>query len=70
MDRAEHLDWAKRRALEYIDDGHCSLAVSSMISDLGKHPELEKSAQIGAVLALSLNIHRPEQVRKWIVGFN
>lgn len=38
--RDEHLAWCKRRAHEYLDhDGDVRNAITSMMSDLGKHPE-------------------------------
>jgi hypothetical protein len=40
--RAEHLSWAKDRALEYLPD--VPQAVASFISDLGKHDELRDHA--------------------------
>ena len=39
MTRQEHLDFAKKRALEYCDRGELQHALDSLISDLGKHPE-------------------------------
>jgi hypothetical protein len=39
--RAEHLAWAKQRALEYLDRGELDNAFASMVSDCRKHPELE-----------------------------
>lgn len=38
MTRAEHLQWAKDRALAYLPD--TSQAMASFVSDLGKHDEL------------------------------
>jgi hypothetical protein len=46
MTRAEHVAWAKARALEYVEAGNYQDAMSSMMSDLGKHPD------IGTVAAL------------------
>jgi hypothetical protein len=37
--RAEHMKWAKDRALEYADQGDTGNAIASLMSDLGKHPE-------------------------------
>lgn len=37
--RAEHLAWCKQRALEYADRGELTNAISSMTSDLAKHPD-------------------------------
>ena len=39
MDRAEHLQWAKDRALEYADMGDVANAMASLGSDLNKHPD-------------------------------
>ncbi len=35
---AEHFAWAKQRAIEYVDMGDGPSAMSSLISDLNKHP--------------------------------
>jgi hypothetical protein len=39
MNRSEHLEWCKKRALEYCDRGDAENALFSMLSDLGEHPE-------------------------------
>lgn len=71
MTRAEHLAWAKRRALEYVERGELMHAVSSMMSDLAKHPELGSPGADMACLAGILQIGRGrEAVRRWIEGFN
>lgn len=38
--RDEHLEWAKARALEYIDRGSVAGALASIASDFNKHGEL------------------------------
>ena len=72
MTRAEHLAWAKRRALEYVDAGELANGVASMISDLKKHPELEDHAGImlGTMYLAGGMMRTLEEVRKWIEGFN
>jgi len=45
MNRAEHIDWAKERALAYLP-GDVPNAMASWVSDLGKHPETEHHASI------------------------
>ena len=52
--RAEHLAWCKRRALEYLDAGDGDQAITSMMSDLNKHPETEISRKGGALSMLAL----------------
>lgn len=68
--RAEHLAWAKERALEYVTSGDPLNAIASMLSDLGKHPETERSVAMGAVISLTVNRRDPESVRRFIEGFN
>lgn len=68
--RDEHLAWCKRRALEYVDRGNLRDAVSSMISDMRKHPDtaasMEGMAIIGLMEAAGGSAFR---VRYWIEGF-
>jgi len=72
MDRATHLRWCKDRALEYVELGDWNHAISSMISDLRKHPEtyIDRRTE-GELLALLL--HQQTEKKKlinWINGFN
>lgn len=71
MTRAEHLQWAKDRALAYLP-GNPQEALVSMMSDLGKHEDLTNHAAIdlGFMLFLSGNLATPEKVREFIEGFN
>ena len=71
MDRAEHLQWCKDRAIEYLP-GDPQQAFASMTSDLRKHEETDNPtlALLGASLLLGGQMETPEQVRKWIEGFN
>lgn len=34
---AEHFEWARQRAMEYVNLGDGGAAMSSLVSDLGKH---------------------------------
>lgn len=65
MTRAEHLAWAKQRALEYVDRGELGYAIASMFSDLGKHPELQYDPQRLEGLLCS----DEAGVRAWIESF-
>lgn len=72
MTQDEHLEWCKKRALEYLDIGDCANAFTSMMSDLRKHPELENHVGIRMGVGLMLLpgwISNPVEVRRWIVGF-
>ena len=66
--RAEHLEWCKQRAREYLAIGEWQNAMTSMVSDLGKHPETERSREIGGYLMLTVS--DVESCRKFVEGFN
>ena len=71
--RDEHLARSKERALAYLERSDPQQAFTSMMSDLGKHPELKDHAglQIGVgYMMLPGWINNIEEVRRWIVGFN
>jgi len=72
MDRAEHLQWAKGRALGLLDSGDISGAVTSMLSDLGKHKDLRDhpGIDLGKMQMLTGLLTSPTQARDWITGFN
>ncbi len=70
MTRAEHMRWAKTRALAYLPNNP-SEAVASMLSDLNKHDETVgilngPLAMIGIMEAAN---GTPESVRRFIEGF-
>ena len=72
MDRAQHLQWCKKRALEYADRGDPAGAIASMISDLSKHEGTARHAGIHltGMLVLGGHLITIEEVRRHIEGFN
>lgn len=72
MTRQEHVKWCKKRALEYVDNGDLKNAYASMSSDLMKHSETENHSaiQLGMMLMMNGNLNTPEEMRKFIEGFN
>jgi hypothetical protein len=72
MTRKEHLDWAKQRALEYVEGGDPNEAFASMTSDLHKHPELQDHAgiELGTMLLMTGHLGSTTEMRTWIEGFN
>ena len=72
MTRAEHLQWAKDRALEYVDAGDVQNAFASMASDLNKHPETQGHAglELGMMQLMAGMLSTPAQMRHFIEGFN
>lgn len=70
MTRAEHVRWCKERALEYIDLGQPQMAVSSMVSDMGKHPETEDAIRSQIVHGMTAaRTGTTDAVRRWVEGF-
>ncbi|MEE8143250.1 MAG: hypothetical protein V3T77_09125 [Planctomycetota bacterium] len=71
MNRQEHMDWCKVRALEYLDAGNVKEAVTSMMSDLTKHADAEgvglTMAPLGMMALMSGNA---AEARRFIEGFN
>ena len=72
MNRKEHLQWCKGRALGYVDAGDCPQAFASMTSDLKKHSETENHAaiELGMGLLMMGQLSTAEEMRKFINGFN
>jgi hypothetical protein len=70
--RAEHLQWCKKRALQYCDIGDVNQAFASMGSDLGKHPETANhiAIQLGTMMLIAGTLSTPAEMRKFIEGFN
>ena len=72
MDRQEHLEWCKKRAIEYVDNGDIQDAYVSMTSDLNKHPETHghQAIQLGVMLMMGGHLSTANEMRKFINGFN
>ena len=72
MNRQEHLDWCKKRAIEYVEIGDLSQAYTSITSDLNKHPETEghSAIMLGMMLMMGGHLSTKEEMRKFIEGFN
>ena len=74
MDRAEHLQWCKDRALGYVDQGDLEQAFASFISDVGKHPETEAVSklvrELGFPMLMSGFLNTPALMRSHIEGYN
>ena len=71
--RQEHLDWCKKRALEYLNQGDLQQAVASMISDLTKHEETAKIREqmpfLFMLVMMDVVNNNYYGVKNWIEGF-
>jgi len=72
MNRQQHLEWCKTRALEYLDRGDITGAYSSFISDMNKHDELKEHSalQLGMMLILGGHLSTFTAMKEFIEGFN
>lgn len=66
------MNWCKQRALQYCDTGDVNQAYASMASDLRKHPETANhgAVELGMMMLASGHLNSPEEMRKFIKGFN
>jgi hypothetical protein len=69
MTRAEHVQWCKTRALQYLDAGDPLQAVTSMCSDMDKHAEAKVHPMIFMIGLKYAGDCDTGQVRAWIKGF-
>jgi len=72
MNREQHLQWCKNRALEYVEQNDLKNAFASFQSDMSKHPETNNhiALQMGTMLLISGNLSTAYQMSDWINGFN
>lgn len=71
MTRQEHLDWCKKRAREYLNNGDVTSAVTSMLSDMNKHPDTKLTSPILTMLGMmAIQSGNELEVRRFIDGFN
>lgn len=70
--RAEHLQWCKDRALEYVRTGDLMTAFASMMSDLGKHSETANhlGIELGTNLFINGHLNTADEMRSHIEGYN
>ena len=72
MNRAEHLQWSKDRAVELAEEGDNQGAFASFQSDMKEHPETSDhiALQMGTMLLMSGNLNTQSEMVTWIQGFN
>lgn len=72
MNRCEHVQWAKDRALSELAAGSIPNAIASVASDLNKHPETKDHGAIELMMMLAMGGHMgtTREVREFIEGIN
>ena len=70
--REDHLAWCKTRALEYCERGDTMAALTSMFSDLDKHPETRghQGCEMGLMLMMAGHLTSVPDAKHFIEGFN
>jgi len=68
LSRDEHLEWSKRRAMDYANRGDLFHALTSIEFDLRKHPETANHSGIDFGLRLYINggLRTIEEMRHFI----
>lgn len=68
--RQQHIDWAKKRGIEYAQNGELVKAMDSIASDLQKHPETNRhpAPELAVQLYIAGKLSTPEEMVKFIEG--
>lgn len=72
MNRSDHLQWAKDRAIDILNSGDIAGSYASFMSDMLKYDELSDhlALELGTMLLLSGFLTTDHQIREWMLGFN
>ncbi len=72
MDREQHLQWAKDRAIEILRTMDNASAWTSFVSDMGKHEKLKdhKALDMGMMMLIGGMWQSESDCEKFILGFN
>ena len=72
MNRAEHLQWSKDRAIQILNEGDVTGAYSSFLTDMNEHDELREhpALQMGMMLLVGGHLKTVPQMKKFIEDFN
>lgn len=69
--RAEHLQWCKDRANEYLEKNDIQNGVASMLSNMDKHKETRGVNKIVALLGImAVENHDIDAAKRFVNGFN
>lgn len=72
MNRQQHLDWSKKRAIDILESGDTHGAFASFLSDMQKHEELKNHMAIdmGIGLMMAGNLTTKQEMKNHIEGYN
>lgn len=66
--KEQHIEWCKKRALEYVDAGNLKNAFLSFQSDMRKHDETENHSflELFSLEYFAGHLKTPKEMRKFI----
>jgi hypothetical protein len=67
--RDEHVAWCKQRAREYLDRGDVANGVTSMWSDMNKHPECQVQPALALIAMKTIIDNDIAEARRFVEGF-
>lgn len=70
MTRDEHVAWCKKRAREYLDKGDIANGVTSMLSDMDKHPECRVNQALSMLGMAAIMQHDLQAAKRFVDGFH
>lgn len=70
MTRAQHVEWCKQRAREYLAIGDVTNAVTSMMSDMNKHPECRVNDALVMLGMMTVQTGDLAGAHRFVEGFN
>lgn len=70
MTRSEHVEWCKQRAREYLDKGDIANGVTSMLSDMQKHPDCGVNPMLAMLGMMTITQHDLPGAKRFVEGFN
>ncbi len=72
MDRNEHLQWCRDRAIKHVNAGDINQAFASFSSDMSKHSKTagHPALELGTMLLFGGHLGTVAEMKQWILGFN
>lgn len=72
MNRSQHVTWVKQRAMDYANAGDVAGCLSSLQSDLRKHPDTHDHAaiELSMMLAFAGHLSTTSELVEFVEGIN
>lgn len=72
MNKEEHLQWCKNRAIKHLDRNDIKNAFKSFTLDMMEHEETREhpALELGLILKTNKHLDTVDKMKRWIEGFN